>query len=591
MVCLSKQDVVDMPDKDKSDENEDDLLSVVTKIKTVAGKYAASDTARSAYLEVAKKKEFSARQTDLHFMRTYGANDVVQFIYDALDNGFFFRKKLHVEKFFSPLAPYLKSLDRPFQFGELCLFMTLYYADLAKDVYLIYHFRSKMLPGTQAAISPQTNAFWLAIFYAMIGSVVATELANAFTLVRSGVFKSMSKGKKVLSLLFAPAMPGVVQYLEEDAKRREKEASMEGGDISSFRNSRHEYGRLRARWRANENMLEHLPQLALLLLLICIDKSESRQVDNLALVLLGDRVNVFLAFSSIISLASLVKGHIFYLGSAAFRGGLSLVGKAVLFVYYLLGCLGRVAAFLIFLTPTLGLLDTLMQAEFAVLGTRRQVFEIDADGQYLIMDKEWEKFRLEDKSELMSGNPFRVVTYGVPILVVILHVLGLIYVRRFVLSKTRILVWKDLYAAVCPPLFYDWHHLFNLDPKGSIAVHWAKSWRAFLHYVLLFAVENVCLSLPSALILKYSTDARSQNMEAVFPLLPEEERSALIVNVVLYASVVGFALVLPAMQIMLALIYFRNGHPWSRVLRREVRLLPSDDLEEEQAAVVATPSK
>ncbi len=56
-------------------------------------------------------------------------------------------------------------------------------------------------------------------------------------------------------------------------------------------------------------------------------------------------------------------------------------------------------------------------------------------------------------------------------------------------------------------------------------------------------------------------------MSPDFPLLPDELHSARVIDVMIIASVVGFGIVVPAMQITLALVYFRKGHPWARLLK------------------------
>ncbi len=186
--------------------------------------------------------------------------------------------------------------------------MTLYYADLLKDVILIAHFKQKMLPSN-AMFDPKTDLFWLLVYYAMVGSVLLTELANAVTLHKSKLFRKMRTWKRVLSMLLSPLAPGVTHYTERryriDAEQCCKKSRADA--LPHLIHRGHACRRLRADFRANENAFEHSVQFTLLLLLIAVDRSSTRLVDSLAAVLLGDEIDTFLVLSSVLSCLSLVK--------------------------------------------------------------------------------------------------------------------------------------------------------------------------------------------------------------------------------------------------------------------------------------------
>ncbi len=96
---------------------------------------------------------------------------------------------------------------------------------------------------------------------------------------------------------------------------------------------------------------------------------------------------------------------------------------------------------------------------------------------------------------------------------------------------------------------------------------------AFLWYVILFAVEQLLACVP-LFRLRHLTSVRLAAVEAKFQLLPEEIESAETIDMLIACSIVGFLIVIPMLQILLASLYFFRGHPWSRLLRNHVKLTP-----------------
>merc|ERR1712117_782854 len=113
--------------------------------------------------------------------------------------------------------------------------------------------------------------------------------------------------------------------------------------------------RLRAEMRANENILEHLFQLVILLLLILI--KQFKQTTTVPLYLSDNLVSdnqLLFVLSALTSFFSLARGQLATL--IAKKGGfVPFLGKMVLLCYYTIGTAARVFGLLLFFTPSLGI--------------------------------------------------------------------------------------------------------------------------------------------------------------------------------------------------------------------------------------------
>ena len=156
----------------------------------------------------------------------------------------------------------------------------------------------------------------------------------------------------------------------------------------------------------------------------------------------------------------------------------------------------------------------------------------------------------------------------------LLHVLTGLAIGRYWQSyrhrETR--HWHVLYTLVCPPLFADWQELYSagggdgLDSVERIRDCWGRTWSAYLSYIVLFVLESIVLSWPMV-VLKIFVAGRKSAMEAaLFPQLPEEDLSDANVSLILFTYCPLFLLVVPAIQIAMAHVYFRRLHPWAGVI-------------------------
>ncbi len=267
-----------------------------------------------------------------------------------------------------------------------------------------------------------------------------------------------------------------------------------------------------------------------------------------------------------VALFSVVADHVKFI-SAGKDGHLPTSGALVLAAYYLISTGGRVWAIVVYFTPLLGLFDCLTMAKMGMYSFADGLeHSLREDGTRLSLQTVWttSSLHLETMSGLMAGSALLVL--AAPCLILLLRiVLGTVLVFEALPDLRGF--WHFLYSSVCPPLFIDWEDIY-LRGEGALTVEqsWTRSKSRICAFVALFALEHLLLCLP-LLLLKFSLAKRSQSMLSVpLPLLPEEEASVALVDGLLLGSVLLFALILPLFQLALALIYFRFGHAWSRVL-------------------------
>ena len=160
---------------------------------------------------------------------------------------------------------------------------------------------------------------------------------------------------------------------------------------------------------------------------------------------------------------------------------------------------------------------------------------------------------------------------GGPITLVICHLV----IAWAILGKTsqQPSFSRCLYSLVCsPPLFVDW-----LDcgwRHEGIEVAWKKTRKSLLLFAALNIMESLAMTVPLALLHHCIADrTAAMTHDDQFALLPEEVRSANVVMGLLVCSVLASVLV-PIAQVLLALLYFKIGHPWSKILIAKTSVFP-----------------
>ena len=102
--------------------------------------------------------------------------------------------------------------------------------------------------------------------------------------------------------------------------------------------------------------------------------------------------------------------------------------------------------------------------------------------------------------------------------------------------------------------------------KSDILQCWNKAWTLHKLFLLLNTIEHIALLTPLVL-LKVVVDKRNVLLgNSDFPPIADEWHSAHMINLLLASGATIF-LAAPIVQSLLAYIYFKYGHPWSRILK------------------------
>jgi hypothetical protein len=408
--------------------------------------------------------------------------------------------------------------------------------------------------------------------------------------------KSISNNKRQVagSLLTVSCIPAVIHYEEtklrvkelallEDIKQIEQDNSFALLDLSTFQLTKYRSNiealqSLRADIRANENVLEHFVQLVLVLVVLALQRTSTKNVVGMDKIFLNNN-DVYIVLSAIWSFYNLLQGQAFYIesGKANF---LPVIGKLIILSYFAFGISGRLVAVLLFFTPRLGLCDTNYHGYLGNLEVEEQfrtisnntvlyrLFDYKSNKMPIFFWQLWKKHQSLGVPQYIS---LPVFAYVVPLALISFHVLmGLILLLKINKhSKVKLLkrMFHTLYAFMCPPLFLDWEMIYR-DSKGLTLFKdsWIKSQKFLIFHIIMHFLEHVSLCVP-LILLKTSIDDRNKELAESFPPVKDELYSTYIVNILIGIGI-GAAFLLPTLQYGLAHLYFTKGHPWSKILNR-----------------------
>ena len=519
---------------------------------------------------------------DRHLLNIEGSNSELMAFYDCVDDTAAFKAKVRIA---AAVPATVKdawcrlSAHKTRLLARLLVSNVIYYSDLTKDLLLCAQFKAKVVGPAPLLTADYTNvsSYPLCIFFVMLGSIVFTELLNFVAVFRDGLLAGLNLWTRLALACLSPVMPFIVSCLQSHVQLKQLEKHHEASDTSSgltetqasdlaaLSAAKWRLGSLMAKMRANENTVEHFVQLALLFAVLLAESSPTRAAQSIGNIVVDSDHTLVYAFVAL-SFLSLVRGHV-HLVEAAKRGHLPLPAKwIVLPAYFSLSVSARLLAVVAFLTPTLGLFGTLKLAQMGrYAASNKTVYDIAADGRFVTLQEAWGEFRYADMSEMFasSGLPTQWLLPAISATIVVVHLTASAVIpKAFGLYCGNASV---LHAFVCPPVFLDWDDKYRRGGE-TVKSCWRSSYRALAAFILLFASEHIALCAPLA-ILKHIAHQRSEAMkEADFPLLASEQASMEVIDRLLYGSLVAFSAVVPALQMGLALLYYKRFHAWSRVL-------------------------
>ena len=530
--------------------------------------------------------------TNDFFYEKLGTFDTTETFFDNVDNSLGTRLKLY----FSRRAPRVWALVHNFyaiKARKMLLYLVsifAYYFDLIKDVLLII-LMVKVFKGNGEAgfevfrgINVQSALLSVAIM-----SIVLALLANVTSVVN---FKPWNWTQKLLGALLILFIPGAIRYRIYRIGSNMAKTDKSKVDLLKDRSENQALSGLKAELRCNENSLEQLPQLVLIILLVLIRSSSTVTVPtHFAANLLREDQDYILIGSAIWSFVSLTRGQS-SLGFSISRGIVPLLGKVLLFVYYSIGTFARIFAFVLFFTPNLGLLNTRHHSLSGILCAEMDVGVFDIEnGNVTFFGQLWNKdaagHTLGASGEV-SGDagkvaqdfyhfPKEVMVCAVPLMVILHLILSLIFFEAiyFGFGTLKEVNWprkilQCLHILLCPPVHWDWEVIHRLrGGRLSISECWRRSKRLLIAFNVLFLIEHLLLMVP-LMVLKGAINRRNALLSIDFPPTSDEVFSTERVDSLLFFGIFGFA-VLPLLSLLLAYIYFRKLHLWSRILNRHVQ--------------------
>ncbi len=359
---------------------------------------------------------------DLHLLDCLGTNSTTSLFYDLVNGSV----TVSVKKWLMARGLLVRDMRllRAKAFALSAASFIFYYLDKVKDTVILVKLIEMSGGAAVASFKPVQEARLAGGILVTLGlSLILTEIANFatfFNFLREQKIKSCIK---YLLLLLTPLVPAGVRFRigqldhKHDAIARRVASDKTAAFISRFRQSdsnatltslrrdRLELERLLASLRSNENVLEHFVQLAAVVLVTLLNRTETPRSSpgggGSALSAFFLQNELLFAASAALSLISLVRGHIGYL-SAKNAGFLPIVGKIICFGYFALAVCSRLFFAVAFYAPALGLFGSLHHAKFATMeGHPDPTFDVyDGDDGTLYMPSlryAWEQFRLPDR--------------------------------------------------------------------------------------------------------------------------------------------------------------------------------------------------
>jgi hypothetical protein len=293
-------------------------------------------------------------------------------------------------------------------------------------------------------------------------SIILSETLNVLVLLHHPVFQTWSMWRRALSVVFIPAVPAVVLYQESIYSQKlaesllaletlEKETGKsialqqrEEAKMAHARKTLFSLNSLRSEFRANENVFEHFVQLSVLILILLVDITSTGTVESLGKIFLDKNMG-FVAFSGILSVFSLVRGHSFYL-RAKKCDHMSLSSRAIAALYFLLGIAVRLFHVILFFTPILGILDVLQHGKMgAILPTFRTTnatFDVTNNTVVVTLADAWNPLKYTQIYDFLVMQ--RLLVIVIPIIVLFIHIPTGMYLQYNFLPKTTPIIKRML---------------------------------------------------------------------------------------------------------------------------------------------------
>ena len=410
--------------------------------------------------------------TNRHFFDELGTTDVSKILFNSIDNGLMLRLKKYVAREMPQLWRSVKRMQGNLHFPLLIFFVFGHYLDIFKDVFLASDF-SSLLKG-QCRVDP----FSLGLVLLMVFSILLGQLANMIVVA---TLERLSGRQKLLGCVFIVLAPAAVQYRISRLSSRLNQAAKTCIDEKEITEARKDLSLmmdLKARFRANENILEHFLQLIVLLILSLIKESKTATTPPHLAKYVVEKTGFFLYASSVWSFISLLRGQL-SLTISRKNGFVPFTGKIVLAIFFTI-CTGvRVWSLLLYFTPSLGLFNTLHHPTFAQIWARPAelaVLNVNDDGIPTWLNVQWNNHTRGGEDDFYY-IPSYILMYALLFLTIShLTISWIIHSKLYQKAEVRVSerFFEALYTMICPPVYLDWEGIYR---QGGGQLSKSECWK------------------------------------------------------------------------------------------------------------------
>ena len=194
----------------------------------------------------------------------------------------------------------------------------------------------------------------------------------------------------------------------------------------------------------------------------------------------------------------------------------------------------------------------------------QRAFDVGKNNTIIDINSVWNKFTASEIHDftVLHNTPL-IVT---PFIMLLVHVTVSCRLLRPLESNKMKLILQTVFTLVSPPMFADWEEFKRLYPNKDILECWKRSKTLHNSFLVLFMAEHLICLIP-LVYLKTGVDRRNSLLESSgFSPITDEMSSTFVINCLLISWAIIF-LITPVMQTLLARIYFKFCHGWSRILR------------------------
>ena len=446
------------------------------------------------------------------------------------------------------------------------------HADIVKDVLLTY--------AISKVISVNTPHFGQHILGVLAASILATEILNFVMAMAISRKSQMTMPEKVLICLASPLMPATSIAAASWWKlKSELLDCVDAEDVACLVEKRRRFEEEQAKWerlfvtyKVNEMSTEFFVQL--LVLLVLLPFSQSATVDGLHIIFATSSNIVLVTISISISFVTLIR-TLLQRAVSVKNNFLPLFGQALLILSYVVGTLSRFFAVLLYLTPAFGMFSVSMhwkmgKMQFGRNPVYQYVRSKSGDGKY---EAKYTKDEWSPTTEYVDYTVWNYEMYMVALLIMSAVHLGLVFMVKRLCNKPfqqrPFSIDKILHVLSNSIVFLpysEWDD--DLDSLGSFAKSWSHTYHESVIMNLLLGVENALLCTPLWILLA-KINLREEYLTQYFPPLIEEQLSKERTKLLAFMAPVFFVVVASAVQMVLSHLYYRYGHPWSRIFREE----------------------